>query len=306
MGIPVLRSFGGAGLMIDAPELRIEACPAKSWAAEGPHAEQILAYAQACRRSLGEAVGPPLAFSCKTASPRHAGFGSGTQMGLAVARLIAHTSGRLAAPIQELARWVERGKRSAIGAYGFAEGGFIVEAGKRTDCELSTRIARHPFPESWPIVIVLPKIEGAVHGALENHLFSSLVNDATAERCTEFLCRLLLLGLIPALIERDYDEFGQSLYEFNRQAGERFAKAQGGPFAAGPIAEIVETLRREGCRAVGQSSWGPAVFAICSDEEAAARLANRARQLFDPAEIFVAHAANRGAVVSEANPSLGR
>jgi beta-ribofuranosylaminobenzene 5'-phosphate synthase len=296
--VPQVRSFGGAGLMIDAPELRIEAHSAKSWSARGPHAETILAYAQACRHSLGEDAGPPLEFRCNTAPPRHAGFGSGTQLGLSVARLIAEMSGKGAAPVQELARWVKRGKRSAVGAHGFAEGGFIVEAGKRTDRELSPRIAKHAFPEEWPIVIVLSKIEGAIHGSLESQLFSGLVSDNGAERHTEILCRVLLLGVIPALIERDYAAFGHSLYEFNRLAGERFAKAQGGAFASGQIAEIVETLRSAGCPAVGQSSWGPAVFAICSDDEAAARIAVRARQLVYPAEIFVAHATNRGAVLT--------
>ena len=298
-GAPKVRSFGGAGMMIDAPELRIEARQAESWRAEGPHGEQIIAYAESCSRAVGDAV-HPLAFRCKAAPSRHAGFGSGTQLGLAVAKLVAETSGRVATPLQELARWVGRGKRSAIGAYGFAEGGFIVEAGKQNRKRIITRVSpRHPFPEEWPIVVVLSKGEGAVHGSLESQLFSGLENYATADRSTEFLCRVLLLGVIPALIERDYEAFGNSLHEFNRFAGERFAKAQGGAFASGRISEIVELLRGEGCPAVGQTSWGPAVFAICCDEQAGARMAVRARQLFYPAEVFVARAANRGAVLTE-------
>ena len=303
-GIPVTpRSFGGAGLMIAEPELRIEARPAAAWSAEGPCAETIIAYAESCRRMMGPENCRPLTFRCRAVPPRHAGFGSGTQMGLAVARLIAETSGRSDLPTKELARWVQRGKRSAIGAYGFAEGGFLVEAGKREPAELSTLITRHSFPENWPIVIVHSFAKGAIHGLEESSLCNDLQNDRLAIRNTEVLCRILFMEVIPALIERDYQAFGQGLYEFNRQAGERFAKVQGGVFASGQTALIVETLRREsGCLAVGQSSWGPAVYAVCGDEEEAARLAVRARQIFYPAEVFITHAANQGALLRQAFP----
>src|SRR5437868_6920280 len=137
-----MRSFGGAGLMIAEPALRLQAKRADVWSAEGPCADQIMAYAQSCRRMVGENVCPPLAFRCRSLPARHAGFGSGTQLGMSVAKLVAEMSGINDCPLKELARWVARGKRSAIGSHGFAQGGFLVEAGKRIDTELSTLICR--------------------------------------------------------------------------------------------------------------------------------------------------------------------
>ncbi len=294
-----VRSFGGAGLMIAEPCLRLEARRAESWIAEGPCADQIMAFAQACRRKIGEDACLPLAFRCRSAPPRHAGFGSGTQLGLAVAKLIAEMSDPTDCSVKELARRVGRGERSAIGTHGFAEGGFLVEAGKHAKIELSTLVGRHPFPEDWHIVVVLPSTNKAIHGVEEGRLFSDLEDDRTALRSAEVLCRLLFLEVIPALIERDYEVFGNALYEFNRKAGERFAKVQGGAFASEQVAELVERLRCEHCPAVGQSSWGPAVYAICRDEEEAVRMAIRARHSCHTAAIITTRALNFGAVVGE-------
>ncbi|HEV8059066.1 MAG TPA: beta-ribofuranosylaminobenzene 5'-phosphate synthase family protein [Gemmataceae bacterium] len=294
-----VRFFGGAGLMIAEPCLRLEAHRAESWSAEGPCADQIMTFAQACRRKIGEDACPPLAFRCKTAPPRHAGFGSGTQLGLAVAKLIAEMSGRTDCSVKELARRVGRGERSAIGTHGFAEGGFLVEAGKHAKIELSTLVGRYPFPEDWRIVVVLPSASKTIHGVEEGRLFRDLEDDRTALRSAEVLCRLLFLGVIPALIERDYEAFGNALYEFNRKAGERFAKVQGGAFASEQVAELVETLRCEHCPAVGQSSWGPAVYAICRNEEEAGRMAIRARLFCQTAAIIATRALNFGAVAGE-------
>lgn len=290
-----LRAFGGAGLMIEEPALRLEAQTADSWSSQGPMAEQIMAYADACRRAIGEKACPPLTIRCHSAPPRHAGFGSGTQLGLCVARLVSEMSGRPDLPIEQLARLVGRGKRSAVGAHGFASGGFLVEAGKQDKESLSTPIVRKSFPSRWRVVVVHPVNENPVYGSLENKIFSELAVDTSAVKTTEVLCRILLLGILPALVEEDYKTFAESLFEYNRKAGERFANAQGGTFAGGTVDNVVEALRREGCPAVGQSSWGPAVFAICEDEKQTARVEARASQLFQTATVFVTRARNQGA-----------
>jgi beta-RFAP synthase len=294
-GTTSLRAFGGAGLMIEEPALRLEARKADRWSAEGPLAAEIMAYAEVCRRALGEGACSPLTIQCHSAPPRHAGFGSGTQLGLGVARLVNEMSGRPDVPIDELARMTGRGKRSAIGANGFLQGGFLVEAGKLDGASLPLPIFRAAFPAGWPVVVVLRQVETAIFGSQESKIFNDLQPDASALKATESLCRILIMGILPALLEQDYGTFGESLFEFNRKAGERFAAVQGGPFAAGGVAAVIESIRQEGCRAVGQSSWGPAVFAICSDEKHAARVEARARQLFQSAHVFTTHARNQGA-----------
>jgi len=58
-------------------------------------------------------------------------------------------------------------------------------------------------------------------------------------------------------------------------------------------------VRRQGVPGVGQSSWGPAVFAVTPDQDQAEELADRVRQNFrmGPAEVFVTRASNRGATL---------
>ena len=151
---------------------------------------------------------------------------------------------------------------AALGVHGFAQGGFLVEAGKRSE-EVSPLVARLAFPEEWRIVIAIPPAEVGLFGESEREAFRELLGRPAL---TDALCRLVLLGMLPALIERDLDTFGEALYDFNARAGEVFAPVQGGTYAGRRVEEIVTLVRRLGVRGVGQSSWGPAVFAVVGDE----------------------------------------
>ena len=62
-------------------------------------------------------------------------------------------------------------------------------------------------------------------------------------------------------------------------------------------AEVVAWLRQQGVRGVGQSSWGPTVFAVVADAEHAHHLGNhlRSRHALQPSEVLITSAANQGA-----------
>jgi predicted sugar kinase len=75
--------------------------------------------------------------------------------------------------------------------------------------------------------------------------------------------------MLPALNEGDLTAFGEALYEFNVLAGEAFAAEQGGLYVNPCVAEAVHALRSLGVRGVGQSSWGPTVFALVADVDQA-------------------------------------
>jgi predicted sugar kinase len=149
------------------------------------------------------------------------------------------------------------------------------------------------------LVLAVPRDAPGLHGTGEQEAFDRLAGRSAVPEQTAVLCRLVLLGLLPAAVERDLDAFGEALYEFNRRVGESFAPVQGGPYAGPRVAELVTFLRGQGVRGVGQSSWGPAVFAVVGGEEQAADLAGRIRVRFglDPGEAFVTQAWNHGAVV---------
>jgi predicted sugar kinase len=104
--------------------------------------------------------------------------------------------------------------------------------------------------------------------------------------------------MMAALIERDCSAFGEALYDFNARVGEVFAPVQGGRYATPLVAEIVKFCRQRGVRGVGQSSWGPAVFAVTPDGEQANYLQAELNRRYGTAisHVFVTSASTCGAV----------
>jgi beta-ribofuranosylaminobenzene 5'-phosphate synthase len=297
------RAFGGVGLMVEDPGIRLRVSPAPSWTAVGPLAERALAfahrYAAAVRVQHADLPLPCQRLAIECAAPEHAGLGTGTQLGLTTARALSLAWG-LDETVPVLARRVGRGQRSAIGVHGFERGGLLVESGKRRPDDLSPLVAHVAFPEDWRVLLILPSQSPGLHGPRENEAFNDLARHALNHRQTESLCRLVLQGLLPALVERDLEAFGECLYDFNARSGELFAAVQGGVYATPAVAEMVAYLRALGIRGVGQSSWGPTVFAVVESEERAADLALRLRERFglNPTETVVTRACNQGARIS--------
>jgi beta-ribofuranosylaminobenzene 5'-phosphate synthase len=272
---PGVRRFGGAGLMIDQPRLSVTVTAAHDWSATGPLARRALALAQRFTETLPPDVPRSFRVAVHSAPPEHSGLGVGTQLGLAVARACALEAEGEVSDLTDLCRRVGRGLRSGLGAHGFVRGGFLVDGGKIREEDLAPLIAWHRFPEEWRVVVFLADEQTGLNGAAERAAFDRLAG--CAEQTPSVLCRLVLLGLLPALAERDIRAFGEALYEFNRRVGETFAVVQGGPYVSSRVAEAIAFLRHEGVAGVGQSSWGPAVFAIVEDRERAAQLIERLR-----------------------------
>jgi beta-RFAP synthase len=297
--LPV-RRFGGAGLMLEAPALALRVEPATDWSAEGPLAGRALAFARRFALTLPGRALTPQRVVIESAPPEHCGFGTGTQLGMAVAKGLAVAAGGPDLDAVELADRAGRGLRSALGVHGFAGGGFLVEAGKRADRGVSPLLARVPFPSAWRVVVAVPPSDPGRHGEPEREAFRRLLERPAAPGATDALCRLVLLGMLPALLECDLDAFGEALHDFNARVGEAFAPVQGGTYASRRVAEVVALLRQLGVRGVGQSSWGPAVFAVVGDAAHAEGLAGRLRgegALAD-AQVFVTCGDNRGATVT--------
>jgi beta-RFAP synthase len=290
LGRPVLpaRRFGSVGLMVEAPGVRLTARGAAAWSADGPLAGRALAFARRIQEQLRAERGsdfPAQHLHVERAAPEHAGLGTGTQLGLAVGRALAEAWGlRLDAPA--LARLAGRGLRSALGVHGFERGGFLVEAGKRDPEALAPLVVRVPFPQAWPVILVLPRGPQGVSGGDEAEAFARLTGAADLAR-TDALCRLALLGLLPALQEEDWPAFGEALHDFNARAGEVFAPVQGGIYSHAFVADVVAFVRGQGVAGAGQSSWGPTVFAVAPDPERAQDLAARLRARFAPGEVEV-------------------
>ena len=233
-----------------------------------------------------------------SAPAEHVGLGVGTQLSLAVVRLLLELGGNPAPPPETLARLAGRGRRSGIGLHGFFHGGLIVDGGRRDDATPPPLLARLPFPEDWSILLVQPRGPRGRHGAEELQAFEEL--PPLADRVTDRLCRLVLLGILPAVVENDLHAFGAALTELQHNVGSIFAPMQGGAYATPQSESIIAELARLGLVGAGQSSWGPTLYAFGSltePERAAAtsRLCDRLTLEHD--QVRWAHGANRGAIV---------
>lgn len=273
---PKERAFGGVGLMIDTPGLVVAARPADAWQFEGPLASRAQKYA--LRYTSAVPMAKPFAILVERCPAEHTGLGVGTQLGLAVAKALAVAGGEASKTAPQLAALVGRGERSAIGVHGFDCGGLLVEAGKQPSEQISPLLERIDLPAAWRVVLLTPNGLVRWHGDRERQAFATASGGEP-----HVLRRLAQTGILPAARAGDLEALGEAVYEFNLKAGEPFVAAQGGPYASREIEELIGAVRRSGVRGVGQSSWGPTVFAIVGDCDSALSLAlrfrNRARVL---------------------------
>ena len=263
------RRFGGLGVAVSRPAVVLEAQPGDELSAEGAEAERALAFARRCREALGIDGGAHL--RVVETIPPHVGLGSGTKLALAVAQALAALNGR-AVDAPGLAEAAGRAARSAVGTWTFGLGGLVVEGGVRGgEDRPAPLLVRHAMPDEWRIVLVVPNAEPGLSGAAEVQAFGRLV--PSPERSAA-IAQLVLTSLLPALVERDLEEFGAALTRVQQLVGDAFAPVQGGRFHPRAGA-LVEALMRGGAAGAGQSSWGPAVYGIVGSEAAGRDLARR-------------------------------
>ena len=273
-GRPV-RQFGGVGLMIDRPVTRVRATRHHD-SDFGPD-ERVRHAARLYLDSIGHREEFPWRLELVEGPEPHAGLGSGTQLALAVGRVLEQCLGREREPSEKLAQRVGRGDRSAVGIHGSERGGLIVDAGKLPGQPVAALAGAYEFPDDWRVVLCFPESGRRWHGERERRAFHALEagDSRTRLRNTEQLSRLVLLDMIPALLARDFAAFAASTREYNARSGDDFAAVQGGRYADPAIAAMVDRCTKFGFPGCGQSSWGPAVFALCPDEGAARWLASK-------------------------------
>jgi beta-RFAP synthase len=288
------RRFGGCGVGVERPRVVVGISPRSGddVVAHGSQAERATVFARRARDAFGHQGG--LEVEVREAIPPHVGLGSGTKLGLAIARGVAELAGVRSGP-QALADASGRAARSSVGCWTFAGPGLVVEAGVTEDGSVSPLVARHLMPERWRCVLALPVGEEGLSGDAEERFFNELHERPGDE---PRVSRLLLTALLPGLVMGDIAEFGAALTEIQREIGSMFAARQGGVFHphAAPIVEALEAL---GLRAVGQSSWGPTVYGIVDGPERADDVADRLRAIADPAtDVRVVDFDRRGAWVA--------
>lgn len=269
--------FGGVGVMINDPEtvVRVSSAGAFDAGTVEPHRLREIAARLGRWAFPGRFPDdlPPCEIRVQSQAPAHSGFGSGTQLSLAVATALVHFWD-LRIERSELIRQIAgRGRRSAIGSIGFFEGGMILEDGVAGDYDNPLQWQRVDPPSDWRFLIVRPAIPTAtLSGEAEGNAFAALPPSPPARR--EHLTKL---GgeIMDACQSGDFPRFAESLTRFNRASGMLFEPMQGGCYNGPVVADLVGQVVAAGAVAYGQSSWGPSVFVACRCESSAIALADR-------------------------------
>ncbi|UUO04417.1 hypothetical protein M4951_13545 [Blastopirellula sp. J2-11] len=265
-GNPSVAAYGGCGVMIQQPALRLTVDHADCFSAHGVAAARIREFAQRWSRHHEQAL--PAVTIRTTHSPRqHVGLGLGTQLGLGVATLLNCASQTGPESIESLAASVGRGARSAVGCYGFRQGGFIAERGVETAGQLSPLESRTKFPADWTFLLVFQAKRSGISGKAETTAFRQL--PPVSLDVTNQLKRILYDEMTPALQGADYDHFSDGLFRYGELAGNCFVKVQGGAYLNQLSQRTVDALQQFGVRGVGQSSWGPTIFGLCANRQQA-------------------------------------
>jgi beta-RFAP synthase len=314
------RRFGSVGLVIEGFATHVELSPARqdvvlsATSAASEEVERASGYLHALRQHTGRRE--PLQLRLLQVLPPHAGFGSGTQLALAVGRAFALWHG-LDLSTATLARWLGRGLRSGIGIVGFDQGGLLVDGGPGVDGSAAPLLARLDMPESWRIVVVQDKRHRGLSGSEERQALAALA--PLPQAAAADVCHQVLMRVLPGAASADFGLFAAGVTRMQQVLGAHFAPAQGGSaFASAAVGRLVRwlgttlgTAAGEGsagsgsitppAAGIGQSSWGPTGFAILpSQAEADARIdAAQEAGLIDPALVVrIVSARNRGAAVT--------
>jgi beta-RFAP synthase len=292
------RRFGSIGLAISGFKTRVSAAPTEQLRVSGPDSDRVRQYIDTMRRDLN--LGGAYDVKVEELVPRHAGFGSGTQLALAASAALRRLH-RLPLDLREDAVRLGRGARSGAGIGLFLHGGFVVDGGRKATGGPAPIISRLSFPDHWRVLVVLDNGRQGVHGTDETDAFAKLPPTTEAE--VAHLCHVLVMQLLPAVAEADLPAFGAALDEIQERLGDYFAPAQGGHrYASAGVAAALDLIRRAGGVGMGQSSWGPTGYAFAESNEAAQQIVHAVSRQgqVEGVDIRVCKGLNTGADIAEA------
>ncbi|MDY6774761.1 MAG: beta-ribofuranosylaminobenzene 5'-phosphate synthase family protein [Halobacteria archaeon] len=276
------RIYGGVGVAVDRPHavLRARRSDEVSVTRSGLGSEYdtdftgIESYARRAVSLLGV---DGVEIEVERHIPRHVGLGSGTQIALGVLRCVAEAHG-VESDLRTLAPEMGRGGRSGVGVACFESGGFVLDAGhpserftsrspERGDWEVPPVVARHNLPDDWRFVVVVPEAEEGKHGDEEETSIRRVIESADPSVADE-ISNVVLDRVLPGVASGDIDEFGAGVEEIGRLNGAWYTRFQGGVYReeSKPVVEELRSL--PAVKGVGQSSWGPSVYGVTTEDRA--------------------------------------
>jgi len=223
--------------------------------------------------------------------PAHHGLGSGTRMALAAASGALRLVGEQM-EILKITKLTGRGVRSAMGAVLFGQGGVAVD--------LEGDILRSAAPAAWRVALILPRSDGEGHGFHGSHE-SSRIDSAAACSATmrSKLAQAGVEGLMAGAAYGDFEIFQRAVALFQAQAARQFGPMQGGSASSPQGRKTLAWLKKEGIKACGQSSWGPALFALTPTPDEAKALVEKLKEMPHISWARVVKIDNRGARIKD-------
>ena len=247
-------------------------------------------------------IDPNVTIRVNKSIPEHKGLGSGTQLALSISAALAHIYD-IQTDAHDLSVITGRGMRSGIGIWSFEHGGLIVDSGKMRlkdgsfDARPPKAVVRYDFPAEWKFVIVVPEEKHGLSGEQEKKAIEFV---HPSKKLSEEICRLVMMKFLPALIEKNIEEFGSALSEIDRRTGLFFVPVQGGIYSEKLSHKIIDHLLVSGAYGAGQSSWGPAVYGLTLKSESD-DVANCMTEFLErntiKGNVFISSGLNRGAEV---------
>ncbi len=287
------RLYVSLGVGIEEPRTVVEAETADELSVEGVQRRLAQKFVERVAKAFGVWRGR---IRVHSTAPRHVGLGSTTQLALSVAYALLSLN-RVEERVPEVAKALGLGKQSGVGTYVFERGGLVLDGGvKKEEGSFPPLILRLDFPEWWSFVVAIPLGKG-VSGRAEEEAFAKLRPAVEGDKLVGRAAQIALCRLVPALLDEDLGSFGKALIDLQEVVGEMFSGVQGGTYnpLSAKVIEVLKELRVEG---YGQSSWGPAVYAVTSDDRAEHVARRLKRRLEARCRILVVKADNQGARIT--------
>ncbi|MCG9127189.1 beta-ribofuranosylaminobenzene 5'-phosphate synthase [Candidatus Poribacteria bacterium] len=297
------RIDGGFGLAINNPNFQIIAEPASDiYIQSKDYLDRATEIVATLKKSLPF---PGINLRIVNEIPNHSGFGSGTQLSLAISTAVNELY-NLNLTHPELTHLVGRGGTSGIGIAAYKRGGFIVDGGHKYPEQKASFLpsaavenispppilARYTFP-SWPLLIVIPNCR-KIFGEEELELFRTLCPQP--ETVAPKLSHLLLLKILPSIIEDDVKSFGNALNSIQSFGWKKVEiDAQGIE-----LKKTLAFLQDSGALGAGVSSWGPAICAVSDNiDRLRLKTENFLSTLPNGGTCFVTYANNKGVEIKK-------
>lgn len=307
------RKYGSIGLAINTHSTAMRFTLGETFQLTGveaasPNAKRITALCEQFFSSLGHPVAhsnPAPHIEVTSLIPEHAGLGSGTQLAITVGTGLCKLFG-IEATTADIAFAMGRGKRSGIGISTFDLGGFVVDGGLTPQTTSPPVLSRIGFPEEWRIITVMDHQQQGVHGEQEQIAFRDL--PTFPKSSSQQICHLTLMQLLPAIAEKQIDDFGSAVTEIQELIGQHFSPYQGGKFSSTRVERLLGFAQQAGHKGIAQSSWGPTGCIFVKDQSTAEQLQQALqshtkadRSMAENLTISIATANNTGASIHTTN-----